>query len=129
MKEITILSGKGGAGKTSVTAALAALAKKTVFCDNDVDAADLHLILQPEIKEKHPFSSGSKATIDQEIDALRSLDVTGGYQTETGTAVAAGTLVVGPDHPHLPLGLITFPRAAQAAGPTAADPAAQRRNG
>ena len=67
MKEITILSGKGGAGKTSVTAALAALAKKTVFCDNDVDAADLHLILQPKIKEKHPFSSGSKATIDQEI--------------------------------------------------------------
>ena len=67
MKEITILSGKGGAGKTSVTAALAALSKNTVFCDNDVDAADLHLILQPEIKEKHPFSSGSKSTIDQEI--------------------------------------------------------------
>jgi len=67
MKEITILSGKGGAGKTSVTAALATLAKNTVFCDNDVDAADLHLILQPEIKEKHSFSSGSKANIDQEI--------------------------------------------------------------
>ncbi len=67
MKEITILSGKGGAGKTSVTAALASLAGNTVFCDNDVDAADLHLILQPEVQEQHRFSSGSKAIIDQEL--------------------------------------------------------------
>ena len=66
MKEITILSGKGGAGKTSVTAALASMAGNTVFCDNDVDAADLHLIFEPEIKEKHKFSSGSIATIDPE---------------------------------------------------------------
>ncbi|MDD2381014.1 MAG: P-loop NTPase [Mariniphaga sp.] len=64
--EITILSGKGGTGKTSVTAALASLAKNAVFCDNDVDAADLHLIFNPEIKEEHPFSSGSKAKIDQD---------------------------------------------------------------
>ena len=55
MKEITVLSGKGGTGKTSITAALAAIAKNVVFCDNDVDAADLHLLLQPEIKEKHIF--------------------------------------------------------------------------
>lgn len=66
MKEITILSGKGGAGKTSVAAALASLAKNTVYCDNDVDAADLHLIFNPEIKEEHDFSSGSKAVIDPE---------------------------------------------------------------
>lgn len=66
MKEITILSGKGGAGKTSVTAALASLAGNTVFCDNDVDAADLHLIFNPEIQETHAFSSGSKASIDQD---------------------------------------------------------------
>ncbi|WP_303918473.1 ATP-binding protein [Draconibacterium sediminis] len=66
MKEITILSGKGGAGKTSIAAALASLARNAVFCDNDVDAADLHLILKPEIKETHSFDSGSLAFINQE---------------------------------------------------------------
>ena len=64
MKEITILSGKGGAGKTTVTAALASIAKNAVFCDNDVDAADLHLIFNPEIKETYTFNSGSKAKIN-----------------------------------------------------------------
>jgi MinD superfamily P-loop ATPase len=64
MKEITVLSGKGGAGKTIVTAALASVASNTVFCDNDVDAADLHLIFNPEIKEKHTFAGGWKASID-----------------------------------------------------------------
>jgi MinD superfamily P-loop ATPase len=63
MKEITIVSGKGGTGKTSVAAALASVAKNVVFCDNDVDAADLHLIFHPEIKETYRFSSGSKAVI------------------------------------------------------------------
>jgi MinD superfamily P-loop ATPase len=66
MKEITILSGKGGTGKTSITAAIASVAQNTVFSDNDVDAADLHLIFHPEIEEKHRFSSGWKAIIDQE---------------------------------------------------------------
>ncbi|MFV0592765.1 MAG: P-loop NTPase [Draconibacterium sp.] len=66
MKEITIVSGKGGAGKTSITAALASLASNAVFCDNDVDAADLHLIFQPEIKETYDFNSGSIAEIDSE---------------------------------------------------------------
>lgn len=64
MMEITILSGKGGTGKTSITAALASLAEKAVLCDNDVDAADLHLILHPDTKEEHNFSSGWKAEID-----------------------------------------------------------------
>lgn len=63
MKEITIVSGKGGTGKTSVAAALASIAKNVVFCDNDVDAADLHLIFHPEIKKTYRFSSGSKAVI------------------------------------------------------------------
>ncbi len=64
MKEITILSGKGGAGKTSITAALAAIAENAVFCDNDVDAADLHLILRPDIKEEYTFYGAWMATID-----------------------------------------------------------------
>lgn len=67
MKEITILSGKGGAGKTTVVAALASLAPKTVFCDNDVDAADLHLIFNPDIQETHNFDSGTLASINPEI--------------------------------------------------------------
>jgi len=67
MKEITILSGKGGAGKTSVAAAIASLAKNAVFCDNDVDAADLHLIFNPEIKEQYSFDSGTIASINSEM--------------------------------------------------------------
>ncbi len=65
MREITILSGKGGTGKTSIAAALASIAKNAVFCDNDVDAADLHLILNPKIKEEHIFHGAYVATIDQ----------------------------------------------------------------
>ncbi len=67
MKEITILSGKGGAGKTSVAAAIASVAQNAVFCDNDVDAADLHLIFNPEIKETYDFDSGTVAVIDPDI--------------------------------------------------------------
>lgn len=67
MKEITILSGKGGAGKTSVAAALASVAQNVVFCDNDVDAPDLHLIFKPEIKESYDFDSGTVAVINAKI--------------------------------------------------------------
>ncbi len=67
MKEITILSGKGGTGKTSITAALASIAKDAVFCDNDVDASDLHLLLQPTIKETHTFASGWDVEINSEL--------------------------------------------------------------
>ena len=58
MKEIVILSGKGGTGKTSIAAALASVAENAVICDSDVDAADLHLLLHPEKKEEHAFSGG-----------------------------------------------------------------------
>jgi MinD superfamily P-loop ATPase len=64
MKEITVLSGKGGTGKTSVAAALASVGKNLVFSDNDVDAPDLHLILHPEIREDYPFQGGRLVTID-----------------------------------------------------------------
>lgn len=56
MKEFTIISGKGGTGKTTITASFAALAKNAVLVDCDVDAADLHLILKPEILETKQFS-------------------------------------------------------------------------
>lgn len=64
MKEITILSGKGGTGKTSVTAALASLATGAVLCDSDVDAADLHLILKPTVLETYSFPGFWVATIN-----------------------------------------------------------------
>ncbi len=64
--EFVVLSGKGGTGKTSITAAFASLADKTVFTDCDVDAADLHLILSPDVYRQEDFASGSKALIDSE---------------------------------------------------------------
>jgi len=66
MKEIVVISGKGGTGKTVITACFASLAKSKVMADCDVDAADLHLLLHPEVKEKHEFRSGKGAVIDEE---------------------------------------------------------------
>ncbi|OQY25678.1 MAG: (4Fe-4S)-binding protein [Desulfobacteraceae bacterium 4572_35.2] len=64
MKEIVIISGKGGTGKTSITAAFAALAnKEAVLADCDVDAADMHLLLAPTARHTHPFYSGHRAEI------------------------------------------------------------------
>jgi len=65
-QELVIISGKGGTGKTSIAASFAALAKETVISDCDVDAADLHLILKPQIKERGDFSGGVLAEIDQD---------------------------------------------------------------
>ncbi|MCW4016169.1 MAG: 4Fe-4S binding protein [Candidatus Bathyarchaeota archaeon] len=66
MKEITVLSGKGGTGKTTVTAALAVLTKKTVLTDCDVDAPDLHMLLKPEILETQEFKASRVAVINQD---------------------------------------------------------------
>jgi len=65
MKEIVVISGKGGTGKTSVTAALACShPQDLVLADCDVDAADLHLIFQPQAQQTQDFISGVKALID-----------------------------------------------------------------
>jgi MinD superfamily P-loop ATPase len=64
MKEIIVISGKGGTGKTSVTAALAATGPVKVLADCDVDAADLHLILQPEVRRTVDFYAGQLASVD-----------------------------------------------------------------
>ncbi len=63
MKELVVISGKGGTGKTSVLASFATLAQSAVVVDCDVDAADLHLVLQPEAIQRHDFTAGSKARI------------------------------------------------------------------
>ncbi|MBN2293975.1 MAG: ATP-binding protein [Pirellulales bacterium] len=63
MKELVVISGKGGTGKTSIVASFAALAQKAVLADCDVDAADLHLVLAPNILQRSQFSGGSQARI------------------------------------------------------------------
>ena len=63
--ELVVISGKGGTGKTSVVASLAVLAQNVVVADCDVDAADLHLVLEPRILETHRFVSGHEAVIRQ----------------------------------------------------------------
>ena len=66
MKEIVVLSGKGGTGKTSIVGSFAALVENKVLADCDVDAADLHLLLKPVIKQNNEFWSGQVAEIDEE---------------------------------------------------------------
>jgi MinD superfamily P-loop ATPase len=66
MKEVVVLSGKGGTGKTSVVGSLAALSRGKVLADCDVDAADLHLLLKPRVKKETEFWSGQVACIDEE---------------------------------------------------------------
>jgi MinD superfamily P-loop ATPase len=75
MKQLVILSGKGGTGKTSVTAAFAhlaaqsQLADKVILADADVDAANLELVLQPQLREEQDFKGGKVAVIDQDTCA------------------------------------------------------------
>jgi len=66
MKQIVVISGKGGTGKTVISACFASLSRNAVLADVDVDAANLHLLLHPEIQERHIFKSGQKARIDAE---------------------------------------------------------------
>lgn len=66
VKQITVLSGKGGTGKTSLVGSLAALTKKTVMTDCDVDAPDLHLLLKPEILQTEEFKASRVAVMDEE---------------------------------------------------------------
>ncbi len=64
MKELVVISGKGGTGKTSITASLASLWGRSVISDCDVDAADLYLLLNPKIEQEFDFYSGALPEID-----------------------------------------------------------------
>jgi len=66
MNELVVISGKGGTGKTSVTASFAVLAQRPVIADCDVDAADLHLVLVPRVNAHHEFRSGHEAVIRED---------------------------------------------------------------
>ena len=65
MRQITIISGKGGTGKTTLVASFAALAENIVIADCDVDAPDLHLLLHPEIVKKEEFKGLNVAAMDK----------------------------------------------------------------
>lgn len=69
IKELVILSGKGGTGKTSVAASFAALAENSVMADCDVDAADLHLVIKPENIKAEKFTGGTKAFVNHKVCA------------------------------------------------------------
>lgn len=93
VRELVIVSGKGGTGKTSLAACFAVLAERAVIADCDVDASDLHLLLSPTVEKREEFRSGHEAVIDREscdrcgaclslcrFDALRySPDGSGGF--------------------------------------------------
>ncbi|NMB41112.1 MAG: P-loop NTPase [Firmicutes bacterium] len=66
MKEITLISGKGGTGKTSIAGSFAALSSNAVFTDCDVDAANLSLILRPDVQETHDFKASREAFIRED---------------------------------------------------------------
>ncbi|MHA2426851.1 MAG: ATP-binding protein [Candidatus Hermodarchaeia archaeon] len=64
MKELVVVSGKGGTGKTTITASLAALASEPVVADCDVDAPNLHLLLNPKVQDTEEFIAANVAVID-----------------------------------------------------------------
>jgi MinD superfamily P-loop ATPase len=67
MKELTIISGKGGTGKTTLCAAFASLARGKVLTDCDVDAADIHLLLEPTVRHRENFIGGRSYRIDGDL--------------------------------------------------------------
>jgi MinD superfamily P-loop ATPase len=66
VRQIAVISGKGGTGKTSLVACFAALSCNAVLADCDVDAADLHLLLEPRVVRREPFTGGKRARIKAE---------------------------------------------------------------
>jgi MinD superfamily P-loop ATPase len=65
-RELVVISGKGGTGKTTVLSSFAMLAQPAMLADNDVDAADLHLLLQPAMQAAQDFKGGAKAIVNAE---------------------------------------------------------------
>lgn len=101
LKEITILSGKGGTGKTTITASFAVLARNSVTADCDVDAPDLHMLLHPEVFQTQEFKGLKLAIIDPEKcvkcglcqEACR-FEAIAGFQTDPIFCEGCGTCVI-----------------------------------
>lgn len=98
VKELVVISGKGGTGKTSIVAAFAALAQEKVLADCDVDAADLHLVLRPEVRDIYEFRSGKTAVIDPDAcsgcgqcrQVCRFDAITGDYEVQALSCEGCG---------------------------------------
>lgn len=90
MRELVVLSGKGGTGKTSLTAAFAFFSKNMILCDADVDASDLHLLMAPKIQQTTDFQGGNEAIINPDqctqcglcIELCRFGAVTDSYEVD-----------------------------------------------
>ena len=99
MREVVIISGKGGTGKTSLTAAFAHLAEGKVLCDLDVDAPDLHLLATPEVQRSGPFLSGHIAEINGEActgcGVCREVCAFGAIREEAGRFVVEASACEG----------------------------------
>ena len=92
MKQLVIISGKGGTGKTIITAAFATLARKKVMADCDVDAANLYLLLHPEVQQEHLFTGGKKAVVDLDkctgcLDCLGVCRFSAIFEKDSGIAI------------------------------------------
>ncbi len=66
MKEIVVVSGKGGTGKTTIVSCLSCAIPRKIIVDTDVDAADMFILLTPEILQQEEFTGGQSAVIDEE---------------------------------------------------------------
>jgi MinD superfamily P-loop ATPase len=67
MRQLAVISGKGGTGKTSIVASFAVLADRAVLADCDVDAADLHLVMDPLTLEQRSFLGAGQAMVDSAL--------------------------------------------------------------
>lgn len=116
-KQIVIISGKGGTGKTSITASFAALSRDSVLADCDVDAADLHLVTSPRRISVNSFISGNEAIINSDsctgcgkcaqlcrFDAISRNESTGKYFVESVSCEGCGVCV-----DNCPVNAIDFP--------------------
>ncbi|MBP8042568.1 MAG: 4Fe-4S binding protein, partial [Bacteroidales bacterium] len=76
MKEIAVVSGKGGTGKSSISAAFATLGSPIMLADCDVDAANLYLLFEPEQKEEIVYIGGNKAVVNHSLCNMCRICVT-----------------------------------------------------
>jgi MinD superfamily P-loop ATPase len=94
IRQLTLVSGKGGTGKTTITAAFASLAQNAVLADCDVDAADLHLILSPQIETQEEFYGGKVAAAPSAVPVKKCVASTPSMSPKSIPSPARGVRFV-----------------------------------